>query len=90
MSDIRDYLDYAENQSKENGYEMNGIRIYNGAYPTTKEDVGYSTSFIVPTTIGVNGNERSGGNKDIPRNIFITSTSFISIYTYCSWHNKRG
>ena len=66
MSDIRDYLDYAENQSKENGYEMNGIRIYNGAYPTTKEDVGYSTSFIVPTTIGVNGNERSGGNKDIP------------------------
>jgi len=67
LEDIRAYLKYAETQAKENGYEMNGIRIYNGAYPFTKDGVGYSTSFIAPTADIPNGKDGiSGDNSDIP------------------------
>jgi len=66
LEDIKAYLEYAENQAKELGHEMNGIRIYNGAYPTTKEGVGYSTSFIVPTARIIDGKDSGGGNGDIP------------------------
>ncbi len=51
LKDIRDYLEYAENQTKELGYSMNGIRIYLGVYegnaPNGKAD--YATLFWVPT-----------------------------------------
>ena len=66
LEDIKTYLEYAEKQAKENGHEMNGIRIYFGAYPTTKEGVGYSTSFIVPTARVIDGKDGGGGNGDIP------------------------
>ena len=49
LSDMRNYLDYAENQAKELGYTMNGIRVYLGAHARTKEGVGLSTMFFVPT-----------------------------------------
>ena len=66
LKDIKAYLEYAEKQARENGHEMNGIRIYNGAYPITKEGVGYSTSFIVPTARIIDGKDGGGGNGDIP------------------------
>ncbi|MCO4822397.1 MAG: hypothetical protein KC469_10035 [Flavobacteriaceae bacterium] len=66
LEDIRAYLDYAENQAKENGYEMNGIRIYNGAYPTVEGKLGYSTSFIVPTKKIDEEKDGGDGNADIP------------------------
>ncbi len=66
LEDIKAYLEYAEKQARENGHEMNGIRIYCGAYPTTKEGVGYSTSFIVPTERIIDGKDGGGGNGDIP------------------------
>lgn len=67
LDDIKAYLKYAENQAKENGHEMNGIRIYCGAYPTVKGQAGYSTSFIVPTADTPNGKDGgNGGNSDIP------------------------
>ncbi|WP_347925728.1 hypothetical protein [Pontimicrobium sp. SW4] len=66
IKDIKAYLKHAKKQAKENGYKLNGIRVYCGAYPTTKEGVGYSTSFIVPTAKIVDGKDGGGGNGDIP------------------------
>ncbi|MCK0109554.1 hypothetical protein MWU58_09635 [Flavobacteriaceae bacterium S0825] len=66
LEDIKAYLEYAEKQARENGHEMNGIRIYCGAYSTTEVGVGYSTSFIVPTARTIDGKDGGGGNGDIP------------------------
>lgn len=49
LSDVRDYLNYAENQAKNLGYTMNGIRIYLGAHADTSNENGYTTMFIIPT-----------------------------------------
>ncbi|MGY0392607.1 hypothetical protein ACW5R3_08645 [Bizionia sp. KMM 8389] len=50
LEDIQNYLEYAEDQSSELGYKMDGIRLYLGAYPNTaKGTVGYTTMFFVPT-----------------------------------------
>ncbi|WP_353779914.1 hypothetical protein [Winogradskyella sp. 3972H.M.0a.05] len=67
LQDIRDYLDYAENQALDDGYTMDGIRVYLGAYPEDSEGVGYTTVFMVPT-----GNQtgqqaaKGGGSPDLP------------------------
>jgi hypothetical protein len=67
LEDIKAYLVYAENQAKEKGYKMNGIRIYCGAYPTVDGKVGYSTSFIAPTADIPDGKDgANGGSSDIP------------------------
>ncbi|MEH6407585.1 MAG: hypothetical protein V7767_09905 [Leeuwenhoekiella sp.] len=60
IEDMRNYLDYAEEQAKIKGYTLNGIRIYQGAYPQNykiKEDAGYSTVFLVPTGENINVQE---------------------------------
>ncbi|MFC5194945.1 hypothetical protein ACFPH8_06355 [Bizionia hallyeonensis] len=50
IEDIKNYIKYAENQSQELGYQMDGVRLYLGAYPDSpKEGVGYTTMFFVPT-----------------------------------------
>ena len=49
LKDMRDYLNYAESETKSKGYTMNGIRVYMGAYPDSGGQVGYSTLFFVPT-----------------------------------------
>ena len=52
VDDIRDYLKYAEQQAEDNGYKLDGIRIYQGAYPEDYPDqkvAGYGTVFLVPT-----------------------------------------
>ena len=64
LDDLRSFLDSAEAQAKELGYEMDGVRIYCGAYPTLKGQAGYSTSFIVPTASNKIG-EEGGDNHDI-------------------------
>ncbi|MEP1489445.1 MAG: hypothetical protein ABJK28_13570 [Algibacter sp.] len=51
LEDIRNYLDYAEAESKYMGYTMDGIKVYLGVYG---EDAGpeksnYTTMFIAPT-----------------------------------------
>lgn len=66
LKELKAYLKYAKKQAKKNGHKMNGIRIYCGAYPTTKERVGYSTSFIVPTARVIDGKDGGGDNGDIP------------------------
>ncbi|NRB59132.1 MAG: hypothetical protein HRU50_04230 [Winogradskyella sp.] len=62
LEDLKAFIEYAENQAKDLGYEMNGIRIYSGAYPTDNGQAGYTTAFLVPTTKGQNGN-----NSDISK-----------------------
>ena len=71
LQDMRDYLDYAENQAKELGYNMDGVRIYLGAYPIIDQKVGFTTMFIVPTgqKATSQGNMlamQDGGSGDIP------------------------
>ena len=65
LNDLRTFLDLAEKQAKELGYEMDGIRIYCGAYPTENGQTGYSTSFIVPTASNKIGKEGGGESNDI-------------------------
>jgi len=49
ITDMRDYLNFAENQAKDLGYTMDGVRIYLGAHPDVKGQVGYTTMFFIPT-----------------------------------------
>jgi len=68
IKDLRAYLDYAEKQARELGHEMNGVRIYCGAYPTVNGKVGYSTSFIVPTAEIIDGKDSEPKTSaDVPR-----------------------
>src|SRR5690606_37758411 len=46
LEDLRNYLDYAEHESKEKGYNMTGVRVYFAAYP---EKGGQNTLFFAPT-----------------------------------------
>lgn len=51
LEDMRNYLDYAENQATELGYQMDGVRVYYAAYPENdlSENAGNSTIFMMPT-----------------------------------------
>ncbi len=51
VEDIQNYISYAENQTGELGYEMDGLRMYFGVYPKSAPDgrANYSTIFMVPT-----------------------------------------
>ena len=66
LKDMRNYLNYAEQQSKELGYTMDGVRVYLGAYPDKKVDsaivVGYTTMFMVPTSSEVEQVHQKGGS----------------------------
>lgn len=72
LDQVRDYLDYAEKESKKLGYTMDGVRIYLGAHPKENGKAGYTTMFFVPTGQAykteagmINFSLQSGGN-DIP------------------------
>jgi len=55
LEDIENFLTYAKAQAKELGYEMDGIRIYCGAYEPKNGRAGYSTSGKRHDLQGVNG-----------------------------------
>ncbi|MAZ28367.1 MAG: hypothetical protein CL868_14990 [Cytophagaceae bacterium] len=62
LEDIKSYIAFAEKTAAEKGYKMDGIRIYQAAYPkdfSDKEKAGYMTMLIVPT--GTNTGEQKGG-----------------------------
>ncbi|MFP4845884.1 hypothetical protein [Winogradskyella sp. PE311] len=63
LEDIKSFIQHAEKQAKELKYDLNGFRVYCGAYPDKEGVEGYSTSFIVPTTSGKTG-EAADGNGD--------------------------
>lgn len=50
LEEIENFLTYAKAQAQDLGLEMDGIRIYCGAYPEENGETGYSTTFIVPTS----------------------------------------
>lgn len=49
IEDIEAFISLAKEQSKKLGYDMNGIRVYLGAHADEKNEVGYTTMFMVPT-----------------------------------------
>ena len=51
LKDMRDYLDYVEDEVKKQGYTMDGVRVYLGAYPLdgANANEGLTTMFMVPT-----------------------------------------
>lgn len=49
LEDMRNYLNYAENEAKELGYTMDGVRVYLGAHDDVDSLVGYTTLFFIPT-----------------------------------------
>lgn len=74
LADMRAYLDFAEAQAKNDlKYTMDGVRVYLGAYPATRENPAYTTVFLVPTGIEntsegslINMQPGTGGSGDIP------------------------
>jgi len=49
LKELRGYLSYAENEAKDLGYTMDGVRIYLGAHPNENGEAGYTTMFFIPT-----------------------------------------
>ena len=49
LDDVETYIAYAKNQAKDNGYVMDGLRLYLGSYPDSKEGTGLTTMFFIPT-----------------------------------------
>ncbi len=49
LKDMKNYLSYAEAETRTLGYKMNGVRIYLGAHANTQAGIGYTTMFLVPT-----------------------------------------
>ncbi|MDO6761511.1 hypothetical protein Q4566_14965 [Tamlana sp. 2_MG-2023] len=46
LEDLRNYLAYAEQEAKEKGYQMDGVRVYLAAYPEKGNE---NTLFFAPT-----------------------------------------
>lgn len=72
IDEIKSFLDYADHQSSNLNYTMNGIRIYLGAYPDDPTGEGYTTMFMVPTgyantadTDGAEDDQLARSNNDI-------------------------
>jgi len=49
ITEIENYICYAKNQANEGGYVLDGLRLYLGSYPNTKEQAGLTTMFFIPT-----------------------------------------
>lgn len=49
IEEIESYIAYAKQQADSLGYTLDGLRLYAGAYPDTKEGPGLMTMFFVPT-----------------------------------------
>ncbi|WP_298897315.1 hypothetical protein [uncultured Psychroserpens sp.] len=72
LEDLRNYLTLAEKQAAEQGYTMDGVRIYPGALPAITGRPGYTTFLFVPTGYldKSEGNmislKQGGGGDDMP------------------------
>jgi hypothetical protein len=49
IEDIQNYINHAEHQAGELGYNMDGLRVYLGSYPGKNGETGLTTMFFVPT-----------------------------------------
>lgn len=71
IDDIEAYIKHARAQATTLGYDLNGIRVYLGAYPDVSKDVGYTTMFLAPTGVpsvseGSSANLKAANNGDVP------------------------
>lgn len=64
VEELQEYLKYVKKQSKKQGIDDPGIRIYFGAYPKEKckKDKGYATVFLAPTGAPAGGLGKGGGS----------------------------
>lgn len=52
LTDINNYIKYADSQATSLGYKMDGLRVYLGAHADNpKMGVGYTTMFFIPTGV---------------------------------------
>lgn len=49
IEELEAYIAYAKKQAGELGYTLDGLRLYEGAYPDSNGQVGYTTMFFIPT-----------------------------------------
>ncbi|MDW5289869.1 hypothetical protein [Formosa sp. PL04] len=49
IEELEKFLAYAKSEATELGYTLDGIRLYEGAYPEEKGQLGYTTMFLIPT-----------------------------------------
>ena len=69
LEELKEYIAYVEEQGKLRNFDVNGLRVYFGAYSNTVNDVSkkdLSTVFFVPTQAKIKSDENGGGdNSDI-------------------------
>ena len=64
LEDLTAYIKYAKKKARKKGFELNGFRIYAGAYSDDKNC--YCTSFIAPTAEESLGKDGAFINIDLP------------------------
>ncbi len=76
VEELQDYLKYVKKQSRKQGIDNPGIRMYFGAYPASKCKMGkgYSTLFLAPTGAPAGGGK--DGIDDAPNNYDIEAYNF--------------
>jgi hypothetical protein len=69
LAELKEYIAYVEEQGKLKNVDVNGLRVYFGAYASFENDVSkkdLSTVFFVPTQAKIKSEEDGGGdNSDI-------------------------
>ncbi len=74
LKELKDYMAYIEAQGREQGYTVDGIRFYIGAYGAENKDPkkqNFTTIFLVPT--GKKANVQTDRNSDNPTSPDINS-----------------
>ena len=71
VEELMDYLKYVRKQSRKQGIDNPGIRLYFGAYPAAKCKMhrGYATAFFAPTGAPAGGAGKDGDTA--PNNYLI-------------------
>ena len=63
LDELKEYIAYVEEQGKEKGIDVNGLRIYFGSYSNNEKDAsrkGLSTVFLAPTQAKVGVQQKDG------------------------------
>ena len=77
ISELREYLDYVEEESRKQGISNPGVRLYFGAYDASKSDK--TTFFLAPTKGKTASTSRGGGDDDDENN-----------YNIDAWNTHEG
>lgn len=68
LEELKNYISYVEEQGKLKKVDVNGLRVYFGAYSNALNDVskkGLSTVFFIPTQANIKLDKDGGDNSDI-------------------------